>query len=79
MVHNTTATEESISKLGLTPEMQRMCSMFGDEKFMALGLAFRKSGDDLGNVLRTKDANASLRALNKTMHYCGECHASYRQ
>jgi len=67
------------AKLGLTPEMQKMCSMFGDEKFMALGMAFHKSGDDLGDALQTKDANASLRALNKTMQYCVSCHAAYRQ
>ncbi len=67
------------TKLGLTPEMKEMCSMFNNEKFEQLGLAFHKSGDDLGNVLQTKDVNASLRALNKTMQYCVECHATYRQ
>ncbi|MBI3479348.1 MAG: cytochrome c [Nitrosomonadales bacterium] len=66
-------------KLGLTPEMKEMCGMFEDEKFRALGMAFHKSGDDLGKVLQTGDANASLRALNKTMQYCVECHANYRQ
>lgn len=73
------ASKMAHSKLGLTPEMQKMCSMFGNEKFMALGFAFHKSGDDLGDALRTKDTNASLHALNKTMQYCVECHATYRQ
>ena len=73
------ASKIAHTKLGLTPEMQQMCSMFGDEKFMKLGFAFHKSGDDLGDVLHTKDAKASLRALNKTMQYCVECHATYRQ
>ena len=67
------------SKLGLTPEMQKMCSMMGGEKFMTLGMAFHKSGDDLGDALQTGDVNKSLRALNKTMQYCVECHATYRQ
>jgi hypothetical protein len=67
------------TRLGLTPEMKEMCSMFNNEKFEQLGLAFHKSGDDLGNVLQTKDVNASLRALSKTMQYCVECHAAYRQ
>jgi hypothetical protein len=66
-------------KLGLTPEMQAMCGMFNNDNFESLGMAFHKSGDDLGNVLKTKDVNASLRALNKTMQYCVECHATYRQ
>lgn len=73
------ASKIAHSKLGLTPEMQKMCSMFGNEKFMALGLAFHKSGDDLGVALKSKDVNVSLRALNKTMQYCVDCHASYRQ
>jgi hypothetical protein len=73
------ASKIAHSKLGLTPEMQKMCSMFNNEKFMTLGIAFHKSGDDLGDALQTKDVNKSLRALNKTMQYCVECHATYRQ
>jgi cytochrome c556 len=67
------------AKLGLTPEMQSMCNMFDNENFKKLGLAFHKSGDDLGDALQTKDVNVSLRALNKTMQYCVECHATFRQ
>ena len=73
------ASRTAHAKLGLTPEMQRMCSMFGNEQFMELGIAFHKSGDELGDALKTGDANASLRALNKTMQYCVTCHAAYRQ
>jgi cytochrome c556 len=73
------ASKIAHAKLGLTPEMQAMCGMFNNEKFEKLGLAFHKSGDDLGDALQTKDVNASLRALNKTMQYCVECHATYRQ
>ncbi|MDH4234346.1 MAG: cytochrome c [Gallionella sp.] len=73
------ASKIAHTKLGLTPEMQKMCSMFNDEKFMALGLAFHKSGDELGDALKTGDINASLRALNKTMEYCVTCHAAFRQ
>ena len=73
------ASKVARTRLGLTPEMQRMCSMFGNEKFMALGMAFHKSGDDLGDALQTKDVNTSLRALNKTMQYCVTCHVAYRQ
>ena len=73
------ASKVAHTKLGLTSEMQKMCSMFNNEKYMMLGMAFHKSGDDLGDALQTKDVNASLRALNKTMQYCVECHATYRQ
>ncbi|MBI5890476.1 MAG: cytochrome c [Nitrosomonadales bacterium] len=67
------------AKLGLTPDMQSMCNMFENENFRKLGFAFHQSGDDLGDVLKTKDMGASLRALNRTMQYCVECHAGYRQ
>jgi cytochrome c556 len=73
------ASKIAHDKLGLSPEMKAMCGMFNNEKFEKLGLAFHKSGDDLGDALETKDVNASLRALNRTMQYCVECHATYRQ
>jgi cytochrome c556 len=73
------ASKIAHAQLGLTPDMQAMCGMFNNKDFEKLGLAFHKSGDDLGNALQTKDVNASLRALNKTMQYCVECHATYRQ
>ncbi|VVC83979.1 hypothetical protein [Sideroxydans sp. CL21] len=56
-----------------------LCGMFDNKEFKKLGLAFHKSGDELGDTLKTKDITASLRALNKTMRYCVECHATYRQ
>ena len=73
------ASKIAHTKLGLTPEMREMCKKFDNEEFKKLGLAFHKSGDDLGDTLQTKDINASLQALSKTMQYCVECHATYRQ
>ncbi len=67
------------ARLGLTPEMQQMCSMFDNERFMELGFTFHRSGDELGKVLKTRNMKASLRALDKTMAYCTECHATFRQ
>lgn len=73
------ASKIAHSKLGLSPEMQAMCGMFNNENFNKLGLAFHKSGDELGDALQSKDVNTSLRALNKTMQYCVTCHTTYRQ
>jgi hypothetical protein len=73
------ASKTAHDQLGLTPDMQAMCGMFNNRDFEKLGLAFHKSADELGDTLKTKDVNASLRALNKTMQYCVECHATYRQ
>jgi len=53
--------------------------MFDNRDFKTLGLSFHKSGDDLGEALQTRDVNVSLRALNRTMQYCVDCHGAYRQ
>ncbi|MDQ6960240.1 MAG: cytochrome C [Mariprofundaceae bacterium] len=68
-------------KLGLTPEMKKMCDMLGrrNKGFREMGLAFHKSADELGDVLKTKDLNKSLRALNTAMNSCVQCHATFRQ
>jgi len=73
------ASKIAHAKLGSTPEMLKMCNMFDNKDFKTLGLAFHKSGDELGEALQTRDVNVSLRALNRTMQYCVECHGAYRQ
>ncbi len=73
------ASEIAYSKLGLTEEMKKMCNSFENETFKNLGLAFHKSGDALGDTLRTKDLTNSLGALHTTMTYCVQCHATFRQ
>ena len=67
------------SKLGLTDEMKKMCNSFKNEAFRNLGLAFHKSGDELGEALKTKNITVSLKALHTTMGYCVQCHATFRQ
>ena len=73
------ASEIAHSQLGLTEEMKQMCDMFGNEDFKKLGMAFHKSGDELGEVLLKKNSAESLEALSRTMGYCVECHATFRQ
>jgi hypothetical protein len=73
------ASQIAYSKLGLTEEMKKMCNSFENEAFKNLGLAFHKSGDDLGEALQAKDMTKSLRALHSTMGYCVQCHATFRQ
>ena len=73
------ASEIAHSRLGLTEDMKKMCNMFDNENFKNLGLQFHKSADALGETLKTKDMNMSLRALHTTMGYCVECHATFRQ
>lgn len=74
------AADVAHTKLGLTDEMEKMCSTMSDnEQFTRLGLAFHNSGDDLGNTLKTGDMKMSLRALRNTMESCVQCHATFRQ
>jgi len=73
------ASDIAHHKLGLTPEMKKMCNMFGNDDFKKLGLAFHQSADTLGDVLKTGDMQASLNALHTTMNSCVQCHATFRQ
>jgi len=67
------------NKLGLTPKMKKMCNMFDNDNFRSMGLAFHKSADKLGDVLKTGDIKRSLAALHNTMNSCVQCHATFRQ
>lgn len=73
------AAKIATSQLGLTEEMQQMCEQFENEEFKALGLAFHKSGDELGNALKTRNSRKALKALNKTLGYCVQCHEKFQQ
>ncbi len=73
------ASEVAHSRLGLTEEMKKMCSMFSNKRFRDLGFAFHKSADVLSETLKTGDMNKSLQALQTTMGYCVQCHATFRQ
>lgn len=74
------AAQVAHSELGLTEEMRKMCTTMSDNAdFTKLGLAFHQSGDDLGEALKTKNMKKSLQALQNTMNYCVECHATFRQ
>ena len=67
------------NKLGLTPEMKKMCNMFDNADFTKIGLAFHKQADKLGEVLKTHEMKRSLSALHTTMNSCVQCHATFRQ
>jgi len=73
------ASKTAHLKLGLTPEMKKMCNMFGNDNFRTMGLAFHKSADELGDVLKTGNVKRSLAALHRTMDKCVRCHATFRQ
>jgi len=73
------ASNTAHQKLGLTKEMEAMCSSFGSDTFKELGIRFHKSADDLGVILEKGNTEDSLAALGKTMSYCVACHAQFKQ
>lgn len=73
------ASEIASSQLGLTEEMEMMCSSFGNEEFEKLGLAFHNSADKMSEVFKKKDKNESLEALSTTMNACVTCHTAFKQ
>ncbi len=73
------ASEVAHTRLGLTEDMKKMCSMFKNEEFRNLGFQFHNSADALSETLKTKDMKKSLHALQNTMGYCVRCHATFRQ
>ena len=73
------ASNTAHKKLGLTKEMEAMCSSFGSDTFKELGISFHKSADDLGEILEKGNTEESLAALGKTMSYCVACHAQFKQ
>lgn len=74
------AAQVAHDKLGLTEAMRKMCSTMSDNQdFSKLGMAFHQSGDELGEVLKNRDMKKSLQALQTTMGYCVQCHATFRQ
>lgn len=73
------ASNTAHEKLGLTKEMEAMCSSFGSDTFKELGLGFHKSTDELGTIIEKGNTEDSLAALGKTMSYCVACHAQFKQ
>ncbi len=73
------ASKAAKEKLGLTVQMKQMCDNMPNEAFRNMGLDFHKSGDELAEVLKTKDAGKSLKALDTMLAKCNACHEMFRQ
>jgi len=73
------ASKTAHKKLGLTPEMKKNCAMMPSPAFVEMAMAFHHAGDELGDVLLTKDAAKSLSALEGVLARCTSCHDQFRQ
>lgn len=75
----TQASKTAHEKLGLTTQMKQMCDNMPNETFRTMALDFHQSGDALAEVLKTKDADQSLKALDAVLTKCTACHEMFRQ
>lgn len=75
------AVETAASRIGTSPQMQRMCEHMGAgaEGFTELALSFHREADTIAEAARTRDAAEVLRATDRTLRVCTSCHAAYRQ
>lgn len=73
------ASKTAHEKLGLTPKMKKNCAMMPNPAFVEMAMAFHHAGDELGDVLMTKDAPKSLSALEGVLSRCTSCHDQFRQ
>ena len=73
------AAKTAHEKLGLTAQMKQMCDNMPNETFRKMGIDFHQSADALAEVLKTKDADRSLKALDAVLTKCTACHDMFRQ
>jgi hypothetical protein len=66
-------------KLGLTAQMAKMCDIMPNPAFRDMALAFHRASDELGDIIKTKDTQRSLSALQGVLSRCTTCHDQYRQ
>jgi hypothetical protein len=75
------AIEQASARLGLSPDMERMCNHMGQGApgFTEQALAFHRSADGIAAAARTHDDAAVMKALGATLQLCTGCHATFRQ
>lgn len=74
-----TASKAAHEKLGLTPEVAKMCDLMPNQQFREIGIAFHNAGDELGEVLLKRDVTSSLKSLEAVLAKCASCHEKFRQ
>ncbi len=75
------AIETAAKKLGMSPEMEQMCTHMGAATpgFTERAMAFHSTADEIIPPAKRNDSTQVLAALNKTLSTCVSCHATYRQ
>jgi hypothetical protein len=58
--------------------MQREVGAPFPKKYQELAIAHHQAGEDLANVILTREMKPILRQLDRTINACVECHQAYR-
>jgi hypothetical protein len=68
-------------RIGLSPDMQRMCSHMGAGApgFTDQALQFHRTADGIAAAARKRDRQGVLTALGATLQTCTGCHATFKQ
>ena len=75
------AVQSSVSRIGYSEQMGRMCEHMGAGApgFTELALQFHHTADRIGDAARAHDSDGTLKALGDTLAMCTSCHRTYRQ
>jgi hypothetical protein len=75
------AVASAAGRIGLSPEMGRMCSHMGAGApgFTEQALQFHRTADGIADAARKRDRKAVLTALGATLQTCTGCHATFKQ
>jgi cytochrome c556 len=72
------AADTAHEKLGVSPQMRKMCGVFGDETFRTMGMTFHERADHVADVARTGDLAKTVAAYADMIQACVDCHDAYR-
>ena len=75
------AVEKSASRISYSEKQAQMCAHMGAgaEGFSDLGADFHRTADSIVSAAKTKDVEATLKAVSDTLARCTSCHSQYRQ
>lgn len=75
------AVEKSAARISYSEKQAQMCARMGAgvDGFSDLGTDFHRTADSIIAAAKTKNVEATLKAVSNTLARCTSCHSQYRQ
>jgi hypothetical protein len=75
------AIEKAARRIGYSDQMGQMCTHMGAGAagFTEMALNFHRTADTIAEAAKTRDSDAVLTALGRTLATCTSCHATFKQ